>query len=188
LGSFVFDCSGILTGFEGFTVVRQTSSSDGPVVLFCKKDGRCNSENIGETKKIETKFEDCIGVTTSTKVVNCWLRQNKRLLDNKLIDVGIGNGVDNNNDSFNYDKLQEDETNVIEDNIESVKGDNDDTVLEKRGNKIEMVWTRQNKVLRSDIAIAGWMCSPTNWTAIDITRETIETLQQDCTSNGLDMR
>jgi hypothetical protein len=120
---------------------------------------------------LENKYEECTGVTTSTKVVNCWLRQNKRRLDNELIDVQNSNMDGDDSDSYNNDNLEDDATNDLEDNMESVNGDDDTTELNKLGDKIQTVWTKRSKALQLDISIAGWMCSP------------IDEIQSDCYKN-----
>jgi GH18 family chitinase len=101
-------------------------------------------------------------VITGTKVVNCWLRQSERRLDNKLIDVQNSNMDGDGSDRYNNDNLEDEDTNVLEENMESVNGDDDTTVLNKLAGKIQTVWTKRSKALRTDISIAGWMRSPIN--------------------------
>jgi hypothetical protein len=105
------------------------------------------------------EYEECAGLTTGTQMVNCWLRQNDRRLDNELIDVRNSNNEGDDSDSYDNDDF-DDETNVLEDDMDSINGDENSTEPDKLGDKITTIWTKRSKALRTDISIAGWMCSP----------------------------
>jgi hypothetical protein len=85
-----------------------------------------------------------------------------------VIDVQNSNMDGDNSDSYDNEDLEDDDTKVLEDNMESVNGDDDTTEFNKLGDKVQTVYTKRSKVLRMDISIAGWMCS------------TINEIQSDC--------
>jgi len=84
---------------------------------------------------------------------------------NNIQELVESNFDDDASDDDGHDDDDDSRSNLIEeeleDDLESIQSD-DETVDEDNrcGTFLKQAWTKRSRALRTDIAIAGWMCSP----------------------------
>lgn len=92
-----------------------------------------------------------------SQMLNYFMRHNDNQPLSKFIDV---TGEKKGEDSDDEDSSTDDDG--LEDDMESLDSTSSSfhTLPEKLGSEIEIAWKKRSKALRTDVAIAGWMCSP----------------------------
>jgi hypothetical protein len=116
---------------------------------------------------IEDRFNDEEGKTFHTKMMNYFTVSKEESFPEATSSVTISEEAGDLDDESLEDPELEDDQSVSSDSTQETKM----TEKEKCGTILERVWLRRSKALRTDIAIAGWMCSPN------------EDVRRDCNSN-----
>lgn len=106
----------------------------------------------------EEKYSRQTGPNLDTKITNYFLHSKEKTDIQSFLKINDdNNGEDSDNDSSVT------EEGSLNDDMESDE-ETDDGELAPQDNKcgscLERAWIRRSKALRTDIAIAGWMCSP----------------------------
>ena len=105
---------------------------------------------------LEDRFRNQVGENYHSKMINYFVySQEEASL------TGIFSEEDNENESDDDDVSLESE--ALEDDMTSdSESDEDDNLVNDNrcGTVMELAWVKRSKALRTDIAIAGWMCSP----------------------------
>lgn len=110
--------------------------------------------------QMEDKYTRQQGPNLETNIINYFLRSKDNLDLASLIVQKDGNVSENEDDESSTDdssNLQKCDDDDMESDDETVDILDDD---KKCGTILEKAWIRRSKALRTDVAIAGWMCSP----------------------------
>ena len=138
---------------------RESPAMDQPYFYVRKMDGLLPT--LKETLNVtEDKYNRQTGPNLYSKVMNYFLRS-KETFDTEILFATLD---DHEYDSDDDSSAGDDDENLLEDDMESddetVDNAEDDTADQRCGTILERAWVHRSKALRTDIAIAGWMCSP----------------------------
>ena len=141
---------------------RESPSMDLLYFYVRKMDGL--SVTLKETLNLtEDKYNRQNGPNLESKIMNYFLRAKEKADTSNFLAM-YDDVYDDSDEETSDDEEEQEENNLIDD-MES----DDDTVDEESGDApednrcgsvMERSWVRRSKALRTDIAIAGWMCSP----------------------------
>jgi arsenate reductase-like glutaredoxin family protein len=133
-------------------------------------------ESIGKIKEklneLELEYDNIIeGQNFTTQMLNYFLRQKEKRVSELIYSRDDEYDSDGSDDiSSLNDELEDDMESENEREMGTITESNDDTTC---GSIVEKAWIKRSKALRTDIAIAGWMCSP------------IPEVMQDCYKNHI---
>ena len=118
--------------------------------------------------EMDDKYTKQQGANLDSKMINYFLRSKENIDFVSLLSNLDGGTVSDDDDESSVSSEQDE----LEDDLESIDGVEDyDTDDNRCGSLMEVVWMKRSAALRTDIAIAGWMCSP------------IPEIMEDCTMN-----
>ena len=121
---------------------------------------------IGRLKEVlntaENSFSKEVGVNFQSKMMNYFMisKEKNSLTSCLNYEAGDENESDEEVDGNNTDLVDDMESGSDTDDPDAKQDDRCGTVLER-------IWEKRLKALKTDIAIAGWMCSPIKEIMID---------------------
>lgn len=101
---------------------------------------------------LEARFNNQNGENYHSKIINYFVYSQ----DHSLTDI-LENEVNSDNTDDDDVSL---ESQTLEDDMTSDTDSEENGDENRCGTFLERVWIKRSKALRTDIAIAGWMCSP----------------------------
>lgn len=111
---------------------------------------------------MEDKYGKQQGPNLESKMINYFLRSKEKIDLKHLITITNKKEIDDvDKDENDDDDSVESSDSLLEDDMESLDGTEEENPQDDRcGSLMERFWIKRSIALRTDIAIAGWMCSP----------------------------
>ncbi len=136
---------------------RETPAMD-QLYFYVRKMDKIVSTLKMTLNQMEEKYNKQNGPNIDTNIMNYFLRSKDNLDLKSVLEPILDLEEDDDSsisDESEADNEEEEDDEMLSDN-ESSNVDDDN----KCGNILENAWNRRSKALRTDVAIAGWFCSP----------------------------
>lgn len=154
------DLSDIVTVFEPCLYVLRLADLQSPAMdqlyFYVRRTDALMDLLKEQLNQMEEKYIKQQAPNFLSKMMNYFLRSKEKIDFRSIISNVDKNLLKDIDDDSSVESMED-----LEDDMESIDGsDVDDSEDNRCGTFFEHFWKRRSVALRTDIAIAGWMCSP----------------------------
>lgn len=160
---FWSDLSDLVTVFEPCLYILRLADRQSPAMdelyYYVRRMDAIVELLKAQLNETEDKYEKQPGPNLETKIANYFLRSKEKTDLKPLFTVEDKNALKDVDDDDS--SVESSDEGDLEDDMQSLDGSEDlETEDNRCGTHLESIWKKRSIALRTDIAIAGWMCCP----------------------------